>query len=104
MQIEGENWAELNPKDAKGLGISDGDRIEVASPLAKTAISVRVKDEVQPGVLKVIHGHGFGRRFGNIARGKGTHINPIFDTRVNPISGGIGYNECKVKIQKIERT
>jgi anaerobic selenocysteine-containing dehydrogenase len=104
MQIEGENWAELNPKDAKGLGISDGDRIEVASPSAKTAISVRVRDEVQPGVLKVIHGHGFGRRFGSIARGRGTHINPIFDTRDTPISGGIGYNECKVKIRKIEGT
>jgi thiosulfate reductase/polysulfide reductase chain A len=104
MQIEGENWAELNPKDAKKLGISDGDRIEVASPLSKAVISVRVRDEVQPGVLKVTHGHGFGRRFGSIARGKGTHINPIFDTRVNPVSGGIGYNECKVKIRKIEGT
>jgi thiosulfate reductase/polysulfide reductase chain A len=101
MQIEGENWAELNPKDADPLGISDGDHIELSSPLAKTSITVRLKEGVQPGVVRVLHGHGFGREVGSIAKGKGSHINSLFDTRVNPISGGIGYNECKVRIRKI---
>ena len=79
-----------------------GDRIEIASPQDKAVIAVRLREAVQPGVVKVIHGHGFGRRFGSLARGKGTHINPIFETRVSPISGGIGYNECKVSIRKSE--
>jgi len=102
MQIEGENWAELNPVDANRLGIADGDRIEVCSPMAKAAISVRLREAVQPGVLRVLHGHGFGRKMGTAAREKGTHINPLFDTTVNPISGGIGYNECKVNVQRFK--
>ena len=102
LEIEDENWAELNPQDGQALGISDGDRIEIASPQDKAMIAVRLREAVQPGVVKVIHGHGFGRRLGRSAQGKGTHINPIFETRVNPISGGIGYNECKVSIRKSE--
>jgi thiosulfate reductase/polysulfide reductase chain A len=30
-----------------------------------------------------------------------THCNSIIDTNVNPISGGIGYNDCTVRIRKI---
>lgn len=101
MAIEGENWAELNPQDALTLGIKDGDIIELASPLNKVKIGVRLKEGLKPGNVRVIHGHGFGRTMGKIARGKGTHVNPIFDTRVTDVSGAIGYNECKVSVRKI---
>jgi len=101
MQIEDENWVELNPTDAKRLEISDGDLVEVSSPLNKVTIKARVIEGVQPGVLKVIHGHGFGRNFGSIARGKGTHVNSIFETRINPVSGGNSYNEHKVNVRRI---
>ena len=102
MAIDGENWVELNTIDAQRLGIADGDRVEVASPQDKAVIKAKINEGVQPGVLRIMHGHGFGRRFGTIARGKGTHINPLYDTRVNPISGGISYNECKVNVRKVE--
>ncbi|GAB6908918.1 molybdopterin-dependent oxidoreductase [Desulfosarcina cetonica] len=100
MAIEGENWAELNPLDAQKLGIADGDTIELASPIDKVKIAVRLKEGLKPGIVRVVHGHGFGRTMGSVARGKGTHVNPIFDSVVNDISGGIGYNECKVSIRK----
>jgi thiosulfate reductase/polysulfide reductase chain A len=90
MSIAGENWVELNPLDASRLEIFDGDRVEIASPQASAIITAKVSEAVQPGVAKVLHGSG-----------KGTHINPLFDTRVNPVSGGIGYNECKVRIRKL---
>jgi thiosulfate reductase/polysulfide reductase chain A len=101
MAIAGENWVEINTLDARRLGISDGDRVEIASPQGAATITAKVSEAVQPGVAKVPHGHGFGRRFGSLARGKGTHINPLFETRVNPVSGGISFNECKVKIRKV---
>jgi len=100
MAIAGENWVELNSKDARRLGIADGDMVEMASPQASAKITAKISEAVQPGVVRVPHGHGFGRRFGSIARGKGTHINPLFETRVNPISAGISFNECKVSIRK----
>jgi len=100
MAIAGENWVELNTRDALRLGIADGDWVEVTSPQTSAFINARVSEAVQPGVARVPHGHGFGRRFGSIAKGKGTHINPLFETRVNPVSGGISFNECKVNIRK----
>jgi thiosulfate reductase/polysulfide reductase chain A len=101
MQIENENWVELNPQDANRYDIFEGDRIEVASPIGKVEILARTSENVRPGVVRVIHGHGFGRTAGVIGKGKGGHFNPLIGTNVNPVSGGIGYNECKVKIRKI---
>ncbi len=100
LSIRGENWAELNSADAARLGIRDGDRIQIASPRGQVTIKAKVRPGVRPGVVCVRHGHGFGHWQG-IAKGRGTHINPILDTNVNPISGGIGYNECKVQIRKV---
>ncbi|MBU5613850.1 molybdopterin-containing oxidoreductase family protein [Geomonas azotofigens] len=100
MAIVGENYVEINSLDAARLDVREGDLVEVASPHARATIRVRTSEAVQPGVARVPHGHGFGRRFGSIARGRGTHINPLFETRANPVSGGISFNECKVKITK----
>ena len=100
MRIRSENWAELNAGDADRLGIKDDDRIEVASPQGAVTIRAKVRAGIRPGVVCVRHGHGFGHWQG-IAKGRGTHINPILGTNVNPISGGIGYNECKVRVRKV---
>jgi thiosulfate reductase/polysulfide reductase chain A len=100
LRIQGENWAELNTADAQRLGIQDGDRVEIASPQGAVTIKAKVRPGIRPGVVSVRHGHGFGHWQG-LAKGRGTHINPILATNVNPISGGIGYNECKVKIRKV---
>lgn len=101
LQLEDENWAELNPLDAARYGVMEGDRIEVASPLDRVVIRARLSENVRPGVLRVIHGHGFGRSAGVLSRGKGAHVNPIIGTNVNPVSGGIGYNECTVRLKKV---
>ena len=99
LRIAPENWAELNTEDARRLGIADGDRIEIASPLGRVEITARVRAGIRPGVVSVRHGHGFGHWQGR-SKGRGTHINPIIGTNVNPVSGGIGYNECKVRIAR----
>jgi thiosulfate reductase / polysulfide reductase chain A len=101
MAIEEENWAELSVADAQRLGVENGGRVELKSANGAVVISVRVKEGLKPGVVRVIHGHGFGRTMGLTASGKGTHVNPIFDSRVNFVSGGIGYNECAVNVRRV---
>lgn len=102
MEIESENWMEVNAADAGRLGIGDGDYVEVESPQAKAVIKVRVREGIRPGVVCVRHGHGFGHwGFGSVAKGKGTYINTLLATSVNPISGGTGLCECKVKITRV---
>jgi thiosulfate reductase/polysulfide reductase chain A len=101
MEIEGENWMELHPQDAGRFGIQDGDYVEIESPQAKTTIKAKVREGILPGVVCVRHGHGFGHwGLGSVAKGKGTYINTLLETSVNPISGGTAFNECKVKIRK----
>jgi thiosulfate reductase/polysulfide reductase chain A len=101
MEIKSEDRAELNPQDASHIGITEGDSIEVESPLDKVILCARMNENVQPGVLRVIHGHGFGRRPSSTGQEKGAQSNALCGTWMDPISGGIGYNECKVKITKI---
>lgn len=102
LAIEAANWVEMNPEDARRIGVADGDRVELTSPLASASIAVRLSQGVRPGVVRVLHGHGFGRQLGASARGGGAHANPLFETRVNSVSGGIGYNECKVGVRKVQ--
>ncbi len=102
MEIEGENWMEINTEDAHKLGIRNGDYVEVGSPQEKAVIKTMVRDGIRPGVVCVRHGHGFGHwGFGSVAKGKGTYINPLLLTSVNPISGGTAFCECKVRIRRV---
>ncbi|HEV8471981.1 MAG TPA: molybdopterin-dependent oxidoreductase [Methylomirabilota bacterium] len=100
LRITPENWAELNTGDAERLGVRDGDLVELASPHGAVSIRARVRPGIRPGVVSVRHGHGFGHWQGR-SKGRGTHINAIIPTNVNPISGGIGYNECAVRIRRL---
>jgi thiosulfate reductase/polysulfide reductase chain A len=102
LEITPENWVEINPQDAAQLDIKDADYVEISSPLASTTILAKVTQRVQPGVVTVRHGHGFGRwGGGRLALGRGAHINPLVDSQVSPISGANAYFECKVAIRKV---
>jgi thiosulfate reductase/polysulfide reductase chain A len=102
LEITSENWVEINPQDAAQLDIKDADYVEISSPLASTTILAKVTQRVQPGVVTVRHGHGFGRwGGGRLALGRGAHINPLVDSQVSPISGANAYFECKVAIRKV---
>lgn len=52
------NVVELHPDDAAGLGIADGDRVAVSSPLGRIELPARVTTAVRPGVVAVEHGWG----------------------------------------------
>ncbi|MEM3703730.1 MAG: molybdopterin dinucleotide binding domain-containing protein, partial [Candidatus Bathyarchaeia archaeon] len=101
MDIENENWAEINPKDAEKYGIKNGDYMVIESPLDSLTVKAKVTEGIVPGVVAVVHGFGFGHwSMGNIAKGKGASINKLIDTYVDPISGAVAYNECKVRVRK----
>lgn len=99
--IENENWAEINPKDAEKYGIKNGDYIVVESPIDSVTIKAKVTEGILPGVICIVHGFGFGHwAMGSIAKGRGAGINKLIDTYVDPVCGTIAYNECKVKVRK----
>ncbi|MEM2320969.1 MAG: molybdopterin-dependent oxidoreductase [Candidatus Bathyarchaeia archaeon] len=99
--IEGENWAEINPRDAEKYGIKSGDYMVIESPLDSVTVKAKVTEGIVPGVIALVHGFGFGHwGMGKVAKGRGAHINKLVDTYVDPISGTIAYNECKVRVRK----
>jgi thiosulfate reductase/polysulfide reductase chain A len=100
MEIQGENWVEINPADARKFGLRDGASVVLESPAASVTVKAKIVEGVRPGVVAMRHGHGFGHwAMGSVAKGKGTHSNGLVETHVSAISGGNAYNECKVRIR-----
>jgi len=101
MEIESENWVEINPEDAKKYGIKDGDYMVIESPLDSVVIRAKVTEGLIPGVVCAVHGFGFGRwAVGRTAKGKGAFTNKLVDIHVDPVSGATAYNECKVRVRR----
>jgi len=46
-----EGFVEINPKDAKELGVNDGENIKVKSRRGEIVIKTKVTDKVQPGIV-----------------------------------------------------
>ena len=100
MEIQGENWVEINPADARKYSLRDGASVVLESPAASITIKAKIIEGIRPGVVAVRHGHGFGHwAMGAIAKGKGAHSNGLVETHVSAISGGNAYNECKVRVR-----
>ncbi len=50
--------AEMHPRDAVALGVSDGDMVRVTSPIGSLVLPIKVMapDEILPGSLQITHG------------------------------------------------
>lgn len=57
-RLEPEGRAALNPADAAGRGIADGERVTVRSPDGRIALTARVSERIPPGLLVVDFGWG----------------------------------------------
>jgi formate dehydrogenase alpha subunit len=81
-------YVEINPKDAKALGVNDGDMVHLATRRGETDVPARVSKKVEPGVFFVpFH---FVENPANIL------TNSAFD----PIAKIPEYKVCAVKIEK----
>jgi thiosulfate reductase/polysulfide reductase chain A len=100
MEIVGENWVEINSRDAAKYGVQDGGEVWIESPKDKIKMKAKVTEGLVPGAISIRHGHGFGHwAMGQVAKGKGAHSNNLMETHTNPVTGANCYNECKVRIR-----
>ena len=80
----------INPKDAAGLGITDGDRVRVFSTAGAIELAATVSDEPRPGVVIVDHGWGsrvFDPRSDGASVSYGANRNLLIDgAEVDPLS------------------
>lgn len=83
-------WVELNPKDAKKLGIRNREKVRVLSRRGKIEIPSMVTEDIKPGVVFIPF------HFKECA------ANLLTNGALDPVAKIPEYKACAVKIEKIE--
>jgi len=80
----------INPGDAATAGLADGDVAKITTETGSVTVSVRVTDDVMPGVVSLPHGWGHddpNTRMSVAAEHPGANMNALTGPTVDPISG-----------------
>lgn len=119
-EIYHSNPALLNSKTAAKLGIRDGDKIKVKSPIGEIVTQAAVSEEIHPSTIAVSHHCGHWE-YGQVASGKraatgsansdpdqkriwwkdrGVHPNWIIPNAPDPVAGQLRYSDTIVQVTK----
>jgi anaerobic selenocysteine-containing dehydrogenase len=118
-EILHENRLWINKDIARTLGIKNGDRVRVTSSVGSLISRVLTTHLIHPESVAMAEGLGHSA-VGNVAKGKrfrgndqdtnliwwdkkgnGTNPNEIIERRVDPMGGGFGLKDTRVRIEKI---
>ncbi len=99
--------AKINPKDAKPLGIKDGDTVKLTSPSGSLTCTAKLWEGVRPGTIAKCYGQGhwaYGRvaskEFGKVPRGGSS--NDLIPAQYDRLSGSTAYYATtRIKIEKV---
>jgi anaerobic selenocysteine-containing dehydrogenase len=102
-----EDVAKINPKDAMGLGIKDGDTVKLTSPTGSLTCKAKLWEGVRPGTIAKCYGQGhwaYGRvaskEFGKVPRGGSS--NDLIPAQYDRLSGSTAYYATtRIKIEKV---
>ncbi|MFE0677122.1 molybdopterin-dependent oxidoreductase [Streptomyces sp. NPDC058867] len=86
-------FVEVNPEDARALGVADGDHLEVASRRGRAVLPVQVTDRVGPGTC-------FAPFHWNDLFGEYLSINALTNDAVDPLSFQPELKVCAVALAK----
>ncbi len=95
----------LHPQDAQRRGLSDGQRVRVASAAGAIEVPLEISDEMRPGVVSVPH--GFGHRGAGLgwrvaAAHAGASVNDITDPSVvDRLTGNAAFNDVPVRVEAL---
>jgi anaerobic selenocysteine-containing dehydrogenase len=82
--------ADLNPADARALGIVQGDRIELRSPFGSIRVDANLTGLVRPGDVHMYHSH------------PEADVNLLLDPdALDPVSGFPGYRSSRCRVEKV---
>jgi len=97
--------AMVHPRDAASLGITNGDRIRLASRVGEAVLPVEVTDGIMPGVVSVPHGFGHdrpGTRLSVAAEKPGVSLNDLTDeSRTDPVTGVADFSGVPVRAERV---
>ncbi|QOV34951.1 bifunctional nitrate reductase/sulfite reductase flavoprotein subunit alpha [Streptomyces ferrugineus] len=87
-------FVEVHPRDARELGIADGDRVEVASRRGRAVLPAVVTERVRPG-------GAFAPFHWNDLFGEYLSVNAVTSDAVDPISFQPEFKVCAVSLAKV---
>ncbi|MBS3754084.1 MAG: molybdopterin-dependent oxidoreductase [Desulfobacterales bacterium] len=99
--------AKLNPKDAAALGIEKGDKIKIISPVGEIECTATLWEGVRPGCVAKCYGQGhwaYGSRAAEVfgKKPRGGNNNYILPADYDRLSGSSAYySTTRVKIVKL---
>jgi anaerobic selenocysteine-containing dehydrogenase len=92
----------LHPDDAARRGLSDGQRVRVASAVGAIEMPLQLSDEMRPGVVSIPHGFGHDRAgvgWRLAATHAGASVNDITDPSiVDRLTGNAAFNDVPVRV------
>ncbi|RJE48838.1 formate dehydrogenase subunit alpha [Dehalobacter sp. MCB1] len=83
-----EEFAEVNPEDARNLNVCDGDKVRVSSRRGEVETKVRLTDKVPPGMIFMTFHY------------VSSPVNVLTNAACDKISGTYEYKVCAVRISK----
>ncbi|HEX9106316.1 MAG TPA: molybdopterin dinucleotide binding domain-containing protein, partial [Longimicrobiales bacterium] len=86
LNVAWDAWVELHPSTAARLGISDGDRVWVESPVGRARVRAKLYQGVGPEVAAVVLGQGHSA-LGRYARDKGGNAALLLPGAPHPLTG-----------------
>lgn len=98
------NWATMNPDDAAGLGIGDGDTIRVTSKTGEIEIPVRVSSDIRQGVVAIhqFWGHVYDSGMKTSRQYPGVNVNHLHDDRERDVFTGMPvFNGTACRIARV---
>ncbi|MFD3497433.1 molybdopterin-dependent oxidoreductase [Streptomyces sp. NPDC058678] len=87
-------FVELHPADARELGVSEGDRVEVASRRGRAVLPAVVTDRVRPGAC-------FAPFHWNDLFGEYLSVNAVTSDAVDPVSFQPEFKVCAVSLTRV---
>jgi thiosulfate reductase / polysulfide reductase chain A len=95
-----ENTLWIHPKPAFSLGISDTDRVEVASGVGTAQLKAWVTPKIRPDCVFMQHGYGKRSPWLRLANSGGSDAQ-LLETAWDKVSGGAALHETFVKVRKV---
>jgi anaerobic selenocysteine-containing dehydrogenase len=88
--LKGEELVEMNPEDARRLGIADGDRVRVTSRRGEVEARAKVTEASPPGVISMSF------HFTE------TRTNLLTNPGLDPVAKIPELKVCAVRVEKVE--
>jgi thiosulfate reductase / polysulfide reductase chain A len=101
LELMRENYAWINEKEAKEMGIRFGDIVEISSSVGTIRIKAYPTPKIIPETIFYIHGFGSTSEGMTFAHRNGANDNEIIEGKIEPVFGCAIMHDTLVSVKKI---